>query len=103
MGRDFIEKQDRAGALLPFRQQLGMGQDEAEQQRLLFSRRAVPRCECLRPMLDEQIGPVRTVERSPCCAITLTHVAERSRVGIFSLDRREALQIVFNAPFEPER
>ena len=39
-------------------------------------------------MLDEQIGPVRTVERSPCGAITLAHVAERARVGIFSLERR---------------
>ena len=103
MGRDFIEKQDRAGALLPFRQQLGMGQDEAEQQCLLFSRRAVSRCECLRAMLDEQIGPVRTVERSHCCAISLPHVAECSRIGIFSLDRGQALQIVFNAPFEPEQ
>ena len=27
MSGNFIEKQDRAGALLPFRQQLGMGQD----------------------------------------------------------------------------
>jgi hypothetical protein len=40
--------------LLPFRQQVGTGQDEAEQ-RSSFSCRAASRRECLRAMLDEQI------------------------------------------------
>ena len=102
MGGDFIEKQNRAGALLPFRQQFRMCQDEAKQQRLLLSGRTVPRCERLRSMRDDEIGSVRTVERSRSCTVALTHVAECSCISVFSLNRGEALQIVFDAPFEPE-
>src|SRR4051812_18606503 len=63
MGGDLVEQQDRAppGALAD---QIGMREDDGEQQRLLLSGRAKPGRLLLADMGDEKIGAVRAGQRA---------------------------------------
>src|SRR3546814_16145577 len=64
MGGDLVEEEDGAAAGA-FGDEIGMGEDEAEQQRLLLACRAEGGGLVLAEMGDGEIGAVRTSKGSP--------------------------------------
>jgi hypothetical protein len=64
MRGDFVEEEDR-GLTAPLCDELGMGEDEAEEQRLLLSGRGSRCGHLLHPVQDDKILAMRAFDR-PC-------------------------------------
>ena len=68
VGGDLVEQQDRRRAAA-FRDQLGVGEDQAQQQRLLLAGRALRGRHALGAMGDGEVLAVRADGRAPGCGV----------------------------------
>ena len=101
MGGDLVEQQDRRRAVAALRDELGVGQDEADQQRLLLAGRA-------QPAPASALGPWPT-SRSERCGPSSVRPAARSRsrpgaqrcdVVVLDLDGRPRRRVRFERALE---
>ena len=89
MGGDLVEQQDRRHAA-DLRHQAGMGEDEADQQRLLLAGGRLRRRRRLFGKDHRKIAAMRSLERPPGGAVAGAGLRQGIAIGVLALARRAA-------------
>ncbi len=105
MGGAFVQQQDRhdAGHVCD---ELGVGQHEARQQRLLLAGGTERRFHILRPVAHGEVGAVWAFQRASCRPVPWTGLGKKSAVGIFQIRRhacRAGCKRLFQGAFQCDR
>ena len=77
---------DRGRTLPALRHELGVSEDQSDQERLLLARRALARRHFLGTMSNHKVAAMRAVERTTGATVALTDAGERARIGILDFD-----------------
>ena len=96
MGGDLVEE-DHGRLPGHVGDEAGLGEDEADEQRLLLSGRAGFRRHVLGAMADEEVGAVRADQRPPGHGVALAVLAEELPVALLDLARGEAVEVALEA------
>ncbi|HRD78912.1 MAG TPA: hypothetical protein PK264_23725, partial [Hyphomicrobiaceae bacterium] len=81
-----VEEEEGRIAAAPFAKELGLGEKDADKERLLLAGRTRACRHLLWAMLDDEVGAVRAFERASGRAVSVATGRERCSVTVLDLD-----------------